>query len=147
MADEGGIKRFYPLVSGVTLAAAAILFWIGADAPIREMPDTRESADPFYCTACEHATTMTPRARAKWIRNKGIYVTRGDPTSDQRAGHRIPHYACPQCEQMTLRVARKCFDCEKVFWGKTCPSCPGVPELLEEGAKKPKERPTRPDRR
>lgn len=144
MADERGIKRFYPLVSGVILAVAAILFWGGYDAAIKQMPDTPESADPFYCTACEYATEMTPRKRAEWIRAKGLYVTRGDPDAEQRTGHRIPHWACPECEQMTLRVASKCYDCDNIFWGKTCPTC--TPRS-EAGAKKREKKSTRPDRR
>lgn len=140
MADERGIKRFYPLVSGVILAVTVILFWLGADIPIRQMPDTPESADPFYCTACEYTTIMTPRKRAKWIGAKGIVVTRGDPEAQERAGHRIPRFACPKCEQMTLKVASKCFDCNKIFAGETCPTCT-LPS--EEGVKKPQQRSTR----
>lgn len=147
MVDERGIKRFYPLVSGVALGLAAFLFWRGANAAIRQMPDTPESADPFYCTACEHVTEMTPRKRAKWIGAKGIVVTRGDPDAEQQTGHRIPRFACPECEQMTLKVASKCFDCNKVFGGQTCPTCPAAPGPSQESAKRPQKKSPRPNRR
>ena len=147
MADERGIKRYYPLLSGVILAVAVFLFWMGADAAIRQMPDTPESADPFYCTACEYVIQMTPRKRAEWIRAKGIVVTRGDPNSDQHTGHRIPRYACPQCEQMTLKVARKCDTCNKILGGDTCPTCIASPKPPEDSAKKQKRRADRPNPR
>lgn len=147
MADERGIKRFLPLAAGVILALAAIMFWIGADVPIRQMPDTPESADAFYCTACEHTTTMTPRQRAKWIMKTGLVVTRGDPNSEQKAGHRIPYFACPKCEKMTLMVATKCVECDNIFFGQTCNNCSSAPGRPKEGASKPKEKSTRPNRK
>lgn len=141
MTGERGVKRFYPMLILATLTASALFFWFGRDVPIKQMPDTLEAEDAYLCMTCGHTARMTPRKRALWIREKGVYVTRGGDSSGGQTSVRVPHFACPECGQMTLMRAGACDACGKVFRDRKCPACEATDKS------RPSDRPKKKSRR
>ncbi len=140
MAEEGGIKRLYPIIVGVALVGALFFLWSGRDTPIKNMPTDKEAGNPYLCTACGHTEELSPHERAEWIKEKGLDVTRGGTAGGPRTSMRSSSLACRQCSEMTLQLASKCLKCNKIYRGGECPVC--IPEPADEpkdkGEKKPR---------
>ena len=145
MAEEGGIKRLYPVIVGVALVGSLYFLWSSQDAPIRAMPDDKEAGNPFLCTACGYSEEMSPHERAEWIREKGQNVERGGVVGGPRTSMRRPSLACRQCNEMTLQLATKCLKCNKIFSSGECPVC--IPEVPDEPEDKGGTKPRRGSRR
>lgn len=82
---------------------------LGAGGPLKDLPDTPESAQAFICRDCGHAFSLTPRQRAE-LMSKGGRVVREEMTAVRQM--KLP---CPACKAVEAIVARKCQQCGKPF--------------------------------